>query len=307
MREPIGRDIDNTTTQRRRNNNRTFFQNANLFFWRDARLAIRPAAALCGGILAARPIDRVIGIGRINRQQPPRAIFVRLCRQQRGRVRELGRSRAAPATRTLAAEAGIGQEPERRFHTCFPKRVFHGKHAPPAGIGRKFETRDAMRIRHTGQTINGRRSAQHDLHRRAGAGVVHAAGFAIHHETRFVDDAVANHVERDQLRGFGVQPAGIGGRPPCLRGGYQTCLTNKRKQRTKSHRGRAFILRRGGEPLLQPAERLHGMRNGGEQRIAVVHNVHAFAITRAMSHAPRGGGPQSDFEQPHLRQRPVRR
>ena len=81
MRKTLRRNIHRAPAQRRRIQDRTFFNHPHLFLRCHASLAIRPAATLRRGILAARPVHCIARIGRIHRKQPPGSILVHPARQ----------------------------------------------------------------------------------------------------------------------------------------------------------------------------------------------------------------------------------
>ena len=78
-------------------------------------------------------------------------------------VGELGSFRPAPATRTLAAETGIGQQTKRRLHRVRPalarRLVRKRNHGPQARPGTELDARRGMPLARAGQPVHAPRSS----------------------------------------------------------------------------------------------------------------------------------------------------
>ena len=298
MRKSVRRHIHRLAPHRLGRQHRPFFNHPNRFLLARARRTIRPSAPYNRRIIALRPVHRVVLVGRIQRQQPPGPVRCAIRKQSRSR-RERRLPCPAPAARPLAAKSRIRQQPECRLHTPFPQPIRGVEQAPKAGIRSELQTRRPMRLNRARQPVHRSRRTQRNMERRSRTLRNQAFARAVRRPPGLIHYSAPRNFQRHQLHALQIQLARIRRRPRALRRRNQARLPDERKQRTEADGGRIGP-HRSVQPLVKQPEHTHGVRNGGEQRVAVINRIDPFSVARVMSDAPRPGRPQPDFDQSHL-------
>ena len=298
MREAVRGNVNGSAAQRIGGEHGAFLHHANLLLRAGAGGAVGPAASHGRGELPAGPVHYILLVRRKKRKQPPAFLHTGSREEMRG-FREMRLTGTAPATGSLAAEAGIGQQTQGGFDAGFPDGIGNGKHAPEPGVRRELQAGGLKRLGNAGKTIHRGGGTHGDPERRAAAQGHQALAFAIDGPARFIHQAAFHDFERNQLRALQIEPARERRRPRRFGRRHQARLAHEREQRTETDGWVAG--RRGGrfEPLGQPAERAHGMGDSGIERVAVINHIDPLPVARAMPHTPRARGPQLDFNQTH--------
>ena len=182
-------------------------------------------------------------------------------------------------------------------------RILAGKRndRPQPGIAAEFDAACRMPLGIPRKPIYRRAPTHIGAERSQLPGRQEALAGAIHCPLAFMRRLPAEHGrhqgQRDEARTFPARPGGAhlgDGRPDAARRHDESGLALKRETGTEAH-DRPFGVARGGiQPRIAHAQRGHGGRHRGEQRIAVIDRIDAIARARIRSRTPGAGGTELD-------------